>query len=486
MEAVIFCGYSLPHLSTKPAGAYLIAQVFRSMGIETQVIDFIFAYTPEERELIFKKYLNDDTKFVCLSTTLAGPAGNKFVYLNEMDDFFRPIFNEAKIAAPNAKFIVGGPKVLRENSSLPFDYSVRGQGESAIVSLVNHLRTGSELKVSEVDGPTTIITDKDYPIGDFNSQPALKFHERDLIEWNETLPIEVSRGCVFKCSYCDFYLTGKKFGDFSKHEDMIYETMMHNYEKFGVTRYIITDDTLNDSPLKAEMMLRISKRLPFKLEYGGSMRIELFDKHPQMAQMFLESGLKTVSFGIETFNKKSGATVGKGFGQRAKDVLLFLESVWQNNVSISINLILGLPFETKEMIQESFDWASNTTAVDSLFCNPFFIWRVKDASSILRNPELFGYYKDTKKGTNPRYIEWESKDHNFLEMVELATFYRQEFARRKNHILGHSANSFITMVILQYYSLEEQRKIPYHLTDKIFGEVYKKRFAAYKERLLNS
>jgi hypothetical protein len=204
-----------------------------------------------------------------------------------------------------------------------------------------------------------------------------------------------------------------------------------------------------------------------------------------MAELFLESGMVATSFGIETFNKKSGATVGKGFGDKAKEVLLDLEKVWKGKVAVSMNLILGLPYESKEMLQESFDWVSNTSAVDSLLCHPFYIWRVKDSDTILNSAELFGYYKDTKKGDNPRYIDWVSKDNSFEDVKLLAEFYRKEFARRKGHMLGTSANSFITMMAMQKYTIEEQRQIPTEETFNIFQDIVRNRVINFKYNLLN-
>ena len=212
MESVILCGYSLPNLSSKPAGAFVVAQVMRGLGLETQVIDFLFIYSYDERQEIFKKYLSNETKFVLFSTTLAGLPGNQYVYLSDLDKSFEPIFNEVREYAPNAVFIVGGQKVLRENSSLPFDYSVRGQGEESLEAIVRHELFNGDIKVFDVtENNTKIISDSDYKTEDFNTRPALKFHERDFVEYNETLPLEISRGCIFKCTYCDYYLTGKKF-----------------------------------------------------------------------------------------------------------------------------------------------------------------------------------------------------------------------------------------------------------------------------------
>ncbi len=485
MDSVMLCGYSLPSLSSKPAGAYTMAGIFRNFGLECQVIDFLFLLGPAQRATVFKKYLNEDTKFIAFSTTLAGTPGNQYVYLNELDDQFRPVMEEAKQYAPNAKWIVGGHKVLRENSSLPFDYCVRGIGEECTEAILEHELHGKDLIIQEEIGITKFISDKDYKYDIFNSKPALKFHERDFVEYQETLPLEVSRGCVFNCSYCDYYLNGKKFGDFTKKEDFIYEAMMHNYEKFGTTRYIITDDTLNDSIDKAYIFASLAKRLPFELEFGGSMRLELFYKHKEMAQLFLDSGLRAVNFGIETFNKKAGSQVGKGFGEKAKEVLEDIEKVWKGKVAVSINIILGLPYDTTELLTEQHKWIVNSTAVDSILYHPFYIWRVKDTDSILRSGELFGYYKDTKLSTNPRYIDWVSPLTSFKEVHDLADNFREDFGKTKGSLLNGSHNSFITMMVMKKLSIAQQRQTPLADLDGIFRNMITERVASFQKRLIN-
>ena len=86
---------------------------------------------------------------------------------------------------------------------------------------------------------------------------------------------------------------------------------------------------------------------------------------------------------------------------------------------------------------------------------------------------------------NPRYIDWVSKDNSFEDVKLLAEFYRKEFARRKGHMLGTSANSFITMMAMQKYSIEEQRKIPTEETSNIFQDIVKNRVINFKYNLLN-
>jgi hypothetical protein len=52
-------------------------------------------------------------------------------------------------------------------------------------------------------------------------------------------------------------------------------------------------------------------------------------------------------------------------------------------------------------------------------------------------------------------------------------------------MLGTSANSFITMMAMQKYSIEEQRKIPTEETSNIFQDIVRNRVINFKYNLLN-
>ena len=59
------------------------------------------------------------------------------------------------------------------------------------------------------------------------------------------LSFETSRGCRFKCSYCNFPILGVK-DDYTRDADDFDTNLRRNYDDWGVTEYIITDDTFND------------------------------------------------------------------------------------------------------------------------------------------------------------------------------------------------------------------------------------------------
>ena len=110
----------------------------------------------------------------------------------------------------------------------------------------------------------------------FDIQNFVKVYSNDdYIQPYETLSIEISRGCIFKCKFCQFPLTGRKKGTNIRSENDIRTELIQNYERFGIKKYYFSDDTLNESLDKVQMIYRISKSLPFELEYIAYIRIDL-------------------------------------------------------------------------------------------------------------------------------------------------------------------------------------------------------------------
>ena len=85
---------------------------------------------------------------------------------------------------------------------------------------------------------------KDYPAFP-HKNPRTSYEERDFIQKNEVLTIELSRGCMFKCTFCDYAPLGVK-GEHTRDAINFEEELRENYDKWGVTRYILADETCND------------------------------------------------------------------------------------------------------------------------------------------------------------------------------------------------------------------------------------------------
>ena len=469
-DVVIFCGYQ-PKLKTKPAGAYITANVFRECGYGAIVIDYANKLTKLQLSTLIEKFVTRYTKYIGLSTTLFSE-GN-------VDAEFEWIVNKCKQINPLVKFVIGGSSVIHGHKTmLPVDYAIVGQSESTLLAVLRHVEYGDQLHISEEINGVKYISDNVYGYNAYNSSEHSKFTEYDAVRPNETLPLEFGRGCVFKCSYCTYDLIGKNFGDYTKTEESIYSVLMHNYEKFGTTRYMFTDDTINDSLEKALLLEKIVNRLPFKFEFGGYMRLELFQKHPEMIEIYKNCGIRGAKFGVETFNKTAGLTVGKGFGEKAKDVLENLYNSWGNTASISVNFLVGLPYDTVEDLEKQVQWLENTNIVGNCAFNHLRIWK-NNKNGFNFKPELINYYTDMSPNNGSTLSDWRSPIMTYQECHDMCKdMFNRVMSKRKTYVSKYDAFSIPIMMEKLPEKLFDQKinkELNQHIFDNFFdklGDIY--------------
>ena len=192
---------------------------------------------------------------------------------------------------------------------------------------------------------------------EFN-QSQIVFTDSDIISSKEALPIEISRGCIFRCKFCAYPLNGKTKNDHIKSYDILYEEFLRNYEKFGTTKYFFVDDTYNDSLDKIKGLYdNVYSQLPFKIQFTTYLRLDLIMRFPEMISVLKESGLRSAFFGIESINEQSAKAIGKGVNPKKQ--FEFIKRLKDNefkNVSLSVGIILGLPYDTIETLEETRDF----------------------------------------------------------------------------------------------------------------------------------
>ena len=127
--------------------------------------------------------------------------------------------------------------------------------------------------------------------------------------------------------------------------ELIRDELINNYEKWGITNYLISDDTFNDSNEKLQILHDMIVALPFKLNFVCYLRLDLlYHFRDTQLEMLENMGLKSCHFGIESFNPPSAKFIGKGLGEdKSKEFLLFLKERWQNKISFICTFIVGLP-----------------------------------------------------------------------------------------------------------------------------------------------
>lgn len=423
----------------RPGGVYKVASILRTLGYKVLVNHFSTGYTRKGWQEIVKKYASKDLIWVGISTTfLTYPIDmweqwkvqfdnsekkfididryipfhlnsknknkEKIVFDKEILEFLQQIFN--------VPVVVGGSQLTR-NEKINELYSsnkkiifVPGYGEDILQNLTESL----------INTGTWIDTRKNVYQFDrekFRRQPYI-WTKEDLIEPEENLPLEINRGCAFKCGYCTYDHIGQR--NHYKFPDTLYDEIMKNYNDHGTYSYSMLDDLYNDSNEKVyDLYENVFKKLPFKIEWSGYVRLDLFWRYPEQIELLQQSGLKACSFGIETLNDRAGKLVGKGLGKdKILSTLKKTMSTWKDSVLGYGLWIAGLPYEPIESWHDTVELQKKENITRGDAWNWLWINRNKKnmhLSAIDLAPEKYGYSFDEFGWKHEMgYNEQDSKD----------------------------------------------------------------------------
>lgn len=431
---------------SKSLGPYKVAHELRQAGIEAMVIHHAHTWTLDELKYLLKHLISDQTLFIGFNTmfyqSIEGitktPNNPMYFKPAEMGVFLphgKPANQEIKQFVhklnPNVKFVIGGPRATDSVWNKDFDYIIFGYADLSIVRLARHLLDSTnELGISyrSIHGPR--IIDDAKALGFEFSNSTMSYTDHDAILPGETLVIEISRGCIFKCTYCSYPLNGKKKLDYVRKEEQLFQEFLENYNRWGVTRYIFSDDTFNDSEEKINMIWRISKRLPFQLEYWAYIRLDLLGAHLEITDRLLESGLRGAYCGVETLNSKTAKLMGKGSNkEKLISTLKYIKSKWGDQVMVSAGFMLGLPEESLESMYNTIHMLQTKEfPVDTWH---FYPTAIRDDynehantyhSEIDQNYTKYGY---RRLGKDDYHLDWENDYTSWQEVKKIATDAQQ-------------------------------------------------------------
>lgn len=372
-------------------GPFRLRTEVERAGYSLKVVDYAWAFDQDQFFNLLSVLITEKTKILGISAAwfdIRKPA-NQWLDV-EFFDRFRKKF-------PGVLIVVGGTKPtvpsLMHNKA---DWFISGFGEIALVKLMNYLTNENKSLKFITEGHLKIIlANNDYQVANIDDIETV-FKLEDGFHSYQPLPLEVSRGCIFKCAFCTHPFLGKKTYEYIRSAESIGRELKRNYELFGTTRYLISDDTFNDSYEKLDIVRKAIDlaKIP-NFEFCGYIRPELIITKPKMLSMLLSLGLKAGHIGLESMRDESRKIVGKGIDvNRVFEVAHTLNS---NGVKLHASLIAGLPNDTEEEIYRWNDFLIENR--NDLFKNWNFnalgIQRTGTGdipySLIEKNPEHYGY-----------------------------------------------------------------------------------------------
>ncbi len=271
----------------------------------------------------------------------------------------------ATIKAVNSetKVVLGGPHphlFPEETANLPgVDFIVVGEGEVTFLELVQCLEKRKEpldVKglVYKKEGKTVFTGERSLN----DSLDNLPFPARELVDYKKyyssiatRTPITTmmtSRGCPYRCSFCDRPHLGKRFR--ARSAKNVVDEMEYCHE-MGINEILFYDDTFTiDRQRVFDICDEISRR---KLRLFWDIRSRVNTVDEEMLRKLSEANCKRIHFGVEAGTPKVIRALKKGI--TLEQVYQAFKSAKKYGISTLAYFMIGNPGETREDIMETIN-----------------------------------------------------------------------------------------------------------------------------------
>lgn len=324
--------------------------------------------------------------------------------------------------------VAGGANigVFKELYNDYIDCFVEGYGETTIKSVVSDPISFFPL----IEGKHFLKSK-----GTVTSNIRTIFNLEDNIRKEEMLPLEISRGCMFRCSFCSYPENGRKKNEYIRPVEEIKSDILDSFYKFGTTKFRLLDDTFNESDDKVNLICDMFDTLPFNIQLESYIRHDIFSRNQMLR---LKGKLLNFTLGIETLNDKSGKAIGKGYGrQRTFEKLHEIRETMPESY-VNSGFILGLPFDTVDTIEE------NLSEIKTLPLNSvnMYVLNIRKPSpyhylsDFESNYESYGY---KKIGEGKTHVKWKVND------VDQRFCFRKKISFESSSPLYNKSNSIISL-----------------------------------------
>ena len=302
-----------------------------------------------------------------------------------------PAFESAKKAAEITRdvfedclIVIGGVHVtslpeasLREGC---FDAGILGEGEYSFLELVNKYGEDGRVRFREIPGlaykagAEVAINERRAFIRDLDELP---FPARHLLPPLTTyrprtasyrrLPIGVlmsSRGCPYRCSFCDRSVFGTKYR--MRSIDNTLNEMEELINKYGAREIRFFDDTI--TIYKDRVFELVDKMKERKIDVPWTAQSRTDAITPEIVRKLKEGGCWQLLIGIESGDDRILKIMNKG--TTVAQNIRAVEIMKKYKMGIRADFLVGVPGETRESLNKSLEFALQHD-LDYVYFNKF-------------------------------------------------------------------------------------------------------------------
>ncbi len=262
-------------------------------------------------------------------------------------------------ANPSVRVVLGGPHVhLFPEETIRLqgvDFLVLGEGEETFKDLldsINDLNSLEKIKGLVFRKDDKVVnTGVRSPIKDLD---ALPFPARDLVPYKKyssilakqglVTSIFTSRGCPFKCTFCDRPNLGKTFRARSA-RNVVEE--MEECLRMGIHEFLVYDDTFTvDKQRVIDICDEIIQR---KMEVSFDIRARVDTVNEEMIVKLKHAGCCGIHYGIEAGTEKILKILNKGISIEDSETAFSITR--KHGIATLAYFMIGNPTETREDIE---------------------------------------------------------------------------------------------------------------------------------------
>ncbi len=259
---------------------------------------------------------------------------------------------------PEKVIIVGGPGftgVAYEAISLfpEIDVVAHGEGELQIVQLAEWIHGKRELQdivgICFRAGKEVIKTEQAERIKNLDQIPYLDLEAIDLSDYGG-FPVMSSRGCPFKCSFCDVAPSwGRK--NTRRSVEHVLDELDYLYEKVGIEEVAFVDDLFIINRKWVEEFCRQKIERGNQMHWRANGHVNLATE--ELIALMAQAGCKSMFYGVESGSNSVLKEIVKNFTiEKAVDVL----QMTNRYMTANLNLLWAYPFEDTDDLMETLKY----------------------------------------------------------------------------------------------------------------------------------
>jgi radical SAM superfamily enzyme YgiQ (UPF0313 family) len=365
-----------------PVAPLGIAMVATSLKNEFEVKVFDFAFNSTEKLIQFTNEFNPDFIGIGLRNIDNVTMRKAKWYIEEIrKQIILPL--QQNISTP---IIIGGSGFsIAANELLEFfnlEFGIVGEGETTFKEFLHKYFSGSDYSSLE-----NLITKNKKQQGVFNPSKGELFVPRanidSFIDYNpyiqrSSYPVQTKRGCAFNCIYCSYPNIEGKYYRLRSIADIVDEIQEVRQRIPGVT-FEIVDSTFN-SPLNHAIAFCdeiISRGLKVKLRTMG---VNPGHVTEELIQKMKLAGFTQIDCTPETGSEQLLKRLKKNFN--LKKLIQCADLIKKYDMPTMWFFMFGLPGETDETIQETFNFIDNHISKTDMV-------HVTEGIRIIPNTELY-------------------------------------------------------------------------------------------------